>query len=125
MADRLSHQKKPLGLTSEIYSRAIVDSLKETQPAEHGRNPVMFVVEVGASSRPGFGCRPLGEWRGARMVYRPRDRSLALVYVLFANFSEALAEGEETQAEGLRKARKQTMRRASRMGRATECRLRW
>ena len=110
METALSHQKKPLGLTSEIYSRAIVDSLKKLNPRTMARNPVMFVVEVGSVLTTGLWVQALGGHGEAPAWYIGTVSLWLWFTVLFANFSEALAEGRgKAQAEGLRKARKQTM----------------
>ena len=40
--------KKPVGLTGEMYRRALMDSFAKLNPRLMVRNPVMFVVEVGS-----------------------------------------------------------------------------
>ncbi|HEY4739270.1 MAG TPA: hypothetical protein VIH76_01605, partial [Candidatus Acidoferrales bacterium] len=87
---------------------AIVDSFRKLDPRVLYKNPVMFVVEVGAvlttiewaydvmhhMSGTGFGLQiTLWLW----------------FTVLFANFAEATAEGRgKAQAETLRKAKAET-----------------
>lgn len=92
-----------------IYQRAIVDSFIKLNPRGMVRNPVMFVVEVGSvlttllwiQSLPGRGEAPAG-FIGAIALW-------LWFTVLFANFSEAVAEGRgKAQAESLRKARQDT-----------------
>ncbi|HKW65559.1 MAG TPA: potassium-transporting ATPase subunit KdpB [Candidatus Acidoferrum sp.] len=91
-----------------IVVRAIADSFHKLHPRTMAKNPVMFVVEVGAvitsielvRSAPthfaliGFGA----------------EITIWLWFtVLFANFAEAMAEGRgKAQAETLRKARAET-----------------
>ncbi|HKW65135.1 MAG TPA: potassium-transporting ATPase subunit KdpB [Candidatus Acidoferrum sp.] len=100
-------RKKSLA-DSAILSRAIVDSFRKLKPRTMAKNPVMFVVEVGAvvttiqliwnaahhAGQFGFGLQiTLWLW----------------FTVLFANFAEAMAEGRgKAQADTLRKARAET-----------------
>src|SRR5262250_1087494 len=106
-------RKKSLADTA-ILSRAVVDSFRKLDPQLMIKNPVMFVVEVGAvlttiqlvwnalhhSGQFGFGLQiTLWLW----------------FTVLFANFAEAMAEGRgKAQADTLRKARAETMARRMR-----------
>ena len=46
--DSAQQLKKPVGLTKEMYRRALVDSFVKLNPRSMSRNPVMFVVEVGS-----------------------------------------------------------------------------
>jgi K+-transporting ATPase ATPase B chain len=100
--------KKSLWNT-EIMAQALVDSVRKLDPRGMVKNPVMFVVEVGAvlttallidntiNHRAGFGFNlqiTLWLW----------------VTVLFANFAEAMAEGRgKAQADTLRKAKGETV----------------
>src|SRR5215475_9842859 len=93
---------------SAILSRAIADSFRKLTPRTMAKNPVMFVVEVGAvlttiqlawnvahhAGQFGFGLQiTLWLW----------------FTVLVANFAEAMAEGRgKAQADTLRKARAET-----------------
>src|ERR1700726_3186198 len=93
---------------SAILSRAVVDSFRKLNPRTMVKNPVMFVVEVGAvlttiqlawnafhrAGQFGFGLQiTLWLW----------------FTVLFANFAEAMAEGRgKAQADTLRKSRAET-----------------
>lgn len=93
---------------SKILSRAVTDSFSKLHPRTMVKNPVMFVVEVGAvitsvellwnavhhAALVGFGLQ-IAIW--------------LWFTVLFANFAEAMAEGRgKAQAETLRKARSET-----------------
>jgi len=101
--------KKRSTFRSELYQRAILDSFVKLDPRRMLRNPVMFVVEVGSllttvlfiQALFGKGEAPAGFIGGV---------ALWLWFtVLFANFSEALAEGRgKAQAEALRKTRQTT-----------------
>jgi K+-transporting ATPase ATPase B chain len=100
--------KKSLWNT-KIMAQALVDSVRKLDPRGMVKNPVMFVVEVGAvlttallienaiNHHPGFGFNlqiTLWLW----------------VTVLFANFAEAMAEGRgKAQADTLRKAKGETI----------------
>src|SRR6202023_2470610 len=100
-------RKKSLA-DSAILSRAVVDSFRKLNPRTMIKNPVMFVVEVGAvlttiqlawnvlhhAGQFGFGLQiTLWLW----------------FTVLFANFAEAMAEGRgKGQADTLRQARAET-----------------
>ena len=93
---------------TKILKTAIIDSFRKLHPRTIVKNPVMFVVEVGAlltslqlvrdtlhhAGQSGFGLQiTLWLW----------------FTVLFANFAEAMAEGRgKAQAETLRKARAET-----------------
>src|SRR5664280_2972373 len=101
--------KKRSTFRRELYQRAILDSFVKLDPRRMLRNPVMFVVEVGSllttvlfiQALFGKGEAPAGFIGGV---------ALWLWFtVLFANFSEAVAEGRgKAQAEALRKTRQTT-----------------
>ncbi|HEY9165826.1 MAG TPA: potassium-transporting ATPase subunit KdpB [Candidatus Kryptonia bacterium] len=110
MNTETSQHKRPLGLTGEIFRRALLDSFMKLNPLNMMRNPVMFVVEVGSVLTTGLWIQAL-VGHGEAPAWYIGTVSLWLWFtVLFANFSEALAEGRgKAQAEGLRKARRETM----------------
>jgi potassium-transporting ATPase ATP-binding subunit len=113
-------RKKSLA-DSAILSRAVVDSFRKLSPRTMIKNPVIFVVEVGAvlttiqlawnvlhhAGQFGFGLQiTLWLW----------------FTVLFANFAEAMAEGRgKAQADTLRKARAETQAHRLRSDGNTEC----
>ena len=101
--------KKPVGLTSGMYRRAMVDSIVKLNPRAMMKNPVMFVVEVGSVLTTALWIQALAG-SGEAPAWYIGSVSLWLWFtVLFANFSEALAEGRgKAQAEALRRARKDT-----------------
>jgi len=124
MTAETSALRKPLGLTGEMYRRALLDSLKKLSPHWMMRNPVMFVVEVGSVLTTALWIQALAG-QGEAPAWYIGFVSLWLWFtVLFANFSEALAEGRgKAQAEGLRRARRETMAKRlkdARHGAATE-----
>lgn len=91
-----------------ILMRAIRDSFRKLHPRTMVKNPVMFVVEIGAvitSIQLGWNAV-----RHAGLGAFGLQITLWLWFtVLFANFAEAMAEGRgKAQAETLRKARAET-----------------
>ena len=118
---RLHHPSKARALADkEILWRAILESFRKLHPRIMIKNPVMFVVEVGA-------VLTLIQW--AHDWYRRTGQfgfglqiTLWLWFtLLFANFAEAMAEGRgKAQAETLRKARAETEARRLRKDGSTE-----
>jgi K+-transporting ATPase ATPase B chain len=112
--DQVARIRKKSLIDTAILSRAVADSFRKLSPRKMAKNPVMFVVEVGAlltaiqlvwnaahhAGQFGFGLQiTLWLW----------------FTVLFANFAEAMAEGRgKAQADTLRKARAETQ--AHRLG---------
>jgi len=100
-------RKKSLA-DSAILSRAIIDSFRKLEPRTMIKNPVMFVVEVGAVLT------------SIQLVWNVLHHAGQFAFglqitlwlwftVLFANFAEAMAEGRgKAQADTLRKARAET-----------------
>src|SRR5271157_4401212 len=91
-----------------IVRRAIIDSIIKLDPRHQIKNPVMFVVEVGAVLTTGLWL----QW----LIAQNGEENAAFVFaiaawlwftVIFANFAEAMAEGRgKAQADSLRKARR-------------------
>jgi K+-transporting ATPase ATPase B chain len=110
--DLFSRERRPRLNSShkrELYQRAIAESFLKLDPRHMLRNPVMFVVEVGSVLTTalwiqawfGHGEAPAG-FIGVITLW-------LWFTVLFANFSEAVAEGRgKAQAEALRRTRKET-----------------
>src|SRR5712692_2869552 len=106
--DPVAQVRKQSLADTKILARAVLDSFVKLNPRAMVKNPVMFVVEVGAvlttfqlawnvfhhAGQIGFGLQiTLWLW----------------FTVLFANFAEAMAEGRgKAQADSLRKARAET-----------------
>jgi K+-transporting ATPase ATPase B chain len=106
--DQTSQTKTKSLADTRIFKTAVADSFRKLDPRTMIKNPVMFVVEVGAlitsiqlaldtlhhAGTFGFGLQiTLWLW----------------FTVVFANFAEAMAEGRgKAQAETLRKARAET-----------------
>ncbi len=101
--------KKPVGFNVEIYRRGILDSLAKLNPRSMLRNPVMFVVEIGSILTTALWIQAMVA-HGEAPAWYIGSVSLWLWFtVIFANFSEAMAEGRgKAQAEALRRARQDT-----------------
>ncbi len=100
-----------------IVLRAILDSLSKLDPRHQVRNPVMFVVEIGAVATTGvwltqvFGGTPPGG--GDAPAWFSFSIAVWLwLTAIFANFAEAIAEGRgKAQADALRSMRTETVAR--------------
>jgi K+-transporting ATPase ATPase B chain len=100
-------KNKPIALSGRMIWRAAGDAFTKLHPRLMVRNPVMFVVEVGSILTTVLWLQAL--WgSGEAPAWYIGGVSLWLWFtVLFANFSEALAEGRgKAQADALRRARK-------------------
>jgi K+-transporting ATPase ATPase B chain len=90
---RLERRPKARSLFDRgILARAVGDSFAKLDPRWQARNPVMFVVEVGAAATSIFFVRDLVRHTGMSGF----DFAIAAwlwFTVLFANFAEAVAEG--------------------------------
>ena len=101
--------KTQTAFRSEIYRRAVVDSFRKLDPRRMVRNPVMFVVEIGSVLTTGLFIQALAGKGEAPTGFIAGVAIWLWFTVLFANFSEAVAEGRgKAQAEALRKARQDT-----------------
>jgi K+-transporting ATPase ATPase B chain len=96
---------------STLIRRAIFESFVKLDPRVLYKNPVMFVVEIGAL------VTTIDLIHGVAIHAKGFSFSLQITLwlwftVLFANFAEAMAEGRgKAQAETLRKARSETLAR--------------
>src|SRR6476660_4590533 len=93
----------------EILQRALKDSVLKLNPVTLMKNPVIFVVEVGAALVLLFLVRDIVT--GANAIGFELQIDLWLWFtVLFATFAEAMAEARgKAQAESLRKTRTDTI----------------
>ena len=93
----------------ELVGRALKDSFVKLNPATLFKNPVIFVVEVGAALTGVFLFRDA--FIGASSVGFEIQIDLWLWFtVLFANFAEAMAEARgKAQADTLRKTRSESI----------------
>src|SRR5580700_6232191 len=95
----------------EIMRRAIRESFLKLNPAKVAKNPVMFVVEVGAALTTVFVVKDA--FSGAGGALFGTQIALWLWFtVVFANFAEAMAEARgKAQADALRKTKTDTIAR--------------
>jgi potassium-transporting ATPase ATP-binding subunit len=104
-----------------LYARTIPASFRKLDPRWMVRNPVMFVVEVGALLTSLIWLEGVAGVGGASPRFVAAAESPAFVAaiavclwftVLFANFAEALAERRgKAQADALRRTRRDTVAR--------------
>ncbi len=110
-------EKKAAANEQEMYLRAALEAFKKLDPRLLVRNPVMFVVEVGSILTTVLWIQALlGRGEAA-----PGFIGLVAIWlwftVLFANFSEAIAEGHgKAQAEALRRTRQETQAKRLKSG---------
>jgi potassium-transporting ATPase ATP-binding subunit len=95
-----------------IVGPAIGDSFKKLNPRSMARNPVMFIVEVGALLTTVLCIADWGDSSSSENVFALLVAVWLWATVLFANFAEAMAEGRgKAQAATLRKTRAETVAR--------------
>ena len=105
----MTHSKRQSRLGQRLYRRAIVDAFLKLNPRWMIRNPVMFVTEVGSILTTALWLQALLGHGEARAAFVGGVALWLWLCVLFANFSEALAEGRgKAQAAALRRTRKET-----------------
>src|ERR1700732_4693844 len=104
-----SKQKRTKLLSDKkIVSRAVLDSFAKLHPRTMVKNPVMFVVEVGAVLTTIELVKDAAQHAG-QFGFGLQITLWLWFTVLFANFAEAMAEGRgKAQADTLRKARAET-----------------
>jgi potassium-transporting ATPase ATP-binding subunit len=105
------HERKETSLfEAAIVRRAIGDSFLKLTPRTEARNPIMFVVEIGAAWTTVLFFANLNTVSTSTSVFGGLVALFLWFTVLFANFAEALAEGRgKAQAETLRKTRSETV----------------
>ena len=103
--DKNNNNNRNKSFDAAIIKQSVLDSFKKLNPAVLYKNPVMFIVEIGAI----FTSLVLSS------QYSSFNLQIAIwlwFTVLFANFAEAVAEGRgKAQADTLRKSRKFTSAR--------------
>jgi K+-transporting ATPase ATPase B chain len=101
-----------------LYRRAAADSFRKLDPRREIRNPVMFVVEIGSLLTAALWLQAVFGRGEAPASFIGAIALWLWFTVLFANFSEALAEGRgKAQAEALRRTRKDTAAKRLRLPR--------
>jgi potassium-transporting ATPase ATP-binding subunit len=99
----------PVGHGAPIWRRAVRDAFLRLDPRQQVRNPVMFVVEIGAALTTVLFFQALAGRGEAPAPFIGSISAWLWFTVVFANFAEALAEGRgKAQAEALRRARRDT-----------------
>jgi K+-transporting ATPase ATPase B chain len=103
--------KKRASYDRRLITEAVINSFRKLDPRVQIRNPVMFVVWVGALlTLVLFFESVAGMKEGGSTGFILAISLLLWFTVVFANFAEALAEGRgRAQADTLRKARKEVM----------------
>jgi K+-transporting ATPase ATPase B chain len=100
---------QPLSFPPALYHRALWESIRKLNPRLMVRNPVMCIVESGSIATTALWLQALTGAGEAPAWFIGAVSLWLWLTVLFANFSEALAEGRgKAQAEALRKARRDT-----------------
>lgn len=93
----------------EILGEAILDSFRKFNPKTQIRNPVMFIVYIGALLTTGLLVRDMSSTTVSSISFTLQITLWLWFTVLFANFAEAVAEGRgKAQAQALRSARTKT-----------------
>ena len=103
--------KKRASYDRRLITEAVINSFRKLDPRVQIRNPVMFVVWVGALLTLVLFFESVAVMKEGGSTGFILAISLLLWFtVVFANFAEALAEGRgRAQADTLRKARKEVM----------------
>ncbi len=101
----------------EIVRRASRDCFVKLNPLTQLKNPVMFVVEVGAALVTIFLLRDVFRGVSGKTGFELQIAIWLWFTVLFANFAEAMAEARgKAQADALRKTRTDSMANRFRNG---------
>lgn len=91
-----------------ILRRAVDDAFRKLNPVQQAKNPVMFIVAVGAVLTTFIFIGDIFGGNSADMGFNVQIAVWLWFTVLFANFAEAIAEGRgKAQADTLRKTRTQ------------------
>jgi K+-transporting ATPase ATPase B chain len=106
--DPVSQVRKQSLTDTKILARAVGDSFRKLDPRTMVKNPVMFVVEVGALLTT-FQLIWNAVHHAGEVSFGLQITLWLWFTVLFANFAEAMAEGRgKAQADTLRKSRAET-----------------
>ena len=98
-----------LKLNKDMVVTAVGQAFVKLDPRIQVKNPVMFIVMVGAVITTIFFVRELAEGNSQEGWFELQIALWLWFTVLFANFAEALAEGRgKAQAQALRKTRTDT-----------------
>lgn len=102
--------KKSGGFNRTMLLGALRDAFCKLDPRTQVKNPVMFIVYIGAIFTTGLMVRDFVQGQAAAdLVFILQINVWLWFTVLFANFAEAVAEGRgKAQAQALRNTRSQT-----------------
>lgn len=103
--------KKTKFITKDILKTSIIGAFQKLNPKYMMKNPVMFVVEIGFVISLIMTIFPtiFGDDSSLR-IYNGIVTVILFVTILFANFSESVAEGRgKAQADSLKKTKKDTV----------------
>jgi K+-transporting ATPase ATPase B chain len=104
-----TYLKKDPYARQQLYRRAFIDAFRKLDPRWMLRNPVMFVVEIGSLLTTMLWVQALFGHGEAEASFIGAITLFLWLTVLFANYSEAIAEGRgKAQAEALRRTRRET-----------------
>ncbi|EGO64093.1 K+-transporting ATPase subunit B [Acetonema longum DSM 6540] len=104
----------------EIMGTAVRDACRKLDPRTQLRNPIMFIVYIGAIITTWFTVRDFVQVVGQPAFFTLQITLWLWFTVLFANFAEAVAEGRgKAQANALRSTRSQTKAKKVVSGRTT------
>jgi potassium-transporting ATPase ATP-binding subunit len=104
-------------LDPAIVGGALPDAFVKLDPRALARNPVIFIVEIGALLTTFLWIRDLASVSSEENVFAGLVTAWLWFTVLFANFAEAMAEGRgKAQAATLRRTRSETAARVRRNG---------
>jgi K+-transporting ATPase ATPase B chain len=107
--EKAANLKKQPRLAQRLYRRTIIDAFLKLNPRWMVRNPVMFVTEIGSVLTTALWLQALFGHGEAPAAFVGGVALWLWLCVLFANSSEALAEGRgKAQAAALRKTRQET-----------------
>lgn len=100
-------KKKNKLFSKKLVKEALIDSFTKLNPKHQIKNPVIFIVELGAFVTTGIVLYEI--FGGSYSSFNLQITIWLWFTVLFANFSEAIAEGRgKAQADSLRKNRTET-----------------
>src|ERR1700687_5005104 len=103
-------RSRPL-FDAEIVKRAAKESFVKLNPMKVAKNPVMFVVEVGAALTTIYVIKDAVTGSG-NLLFGVQIALWLWFTVVFANFAEAMAEARgKAQADALRKTKTDTTAR--------------
>jgi potassium-transporting ATPase ATP-binding subunit len=106
---------------NKIILEAISGSFKKLNPLILYRNPIMFIVELGAALTAYFFIKDIAIMDLKNFYFNLQISIWLWITVLFANFAEAIAEGRgKAQASALRKTRKEVIAKKIVAGKITE-----